>query len=112
MTVAAMHFLALAVNSILGALLRIEKQGNETVGIGIGPKNHAAAMAAIAAVGTTLGDILLPAKAEAPVASTPTGHLDRHSIDEFSILHDRACFRLAVTIPKTKKAAPKGRGPL
>ena len=45
-------------------------------------------MAAIATVGAAFGDILLAAETKAPVAPSPTGHLNRHGIDEFSNFHE------------------------
>ena len=47
-----------------------------------GPQDHAAAVSAVAAVGSAAGRVLFPAEAEAAVAPSPSLHEDRDPVDE------------------------------
>ena len=57
-------------------------QRSEAIDTGFGQEDHAAAVAAVAAVGAAARNEFLAAKAEAAVASFAGRHLNFHSIDE------------------------------
>ena len=57
-------------------------QRGQAVDALLGHDDHAAAVAAVAAVGTALGDVTLAAEAAATVAAVAGRHLDLHAIDK------------------------------
>ena len=57
-------------------------EGSEAVGIGVGAEDDAAAVAAVAAVGTAFGDVFFPAKTATAAAAVAALHEDFDAIDE------------------------------
>ena len=103
MAIAAMHAFPHAVLAVLGALLGVEEQGDQTVDIGVNAQDDMAAAPAIAAIGTALGDIFFTTEAQAPVSAVSAGGMNHDRI------HKLACFHGVSCSAKTK-AAPEGRG--
>ena len=91
--------LAFAGIAVFGNQTRDIKLGDEIVQIVAGLQDHVAAPAAIAAIGTALGDKGLAAKGHATGATVAGAGVDFHLINE----HD------AIIGAATKKARPEPR---
>ena len=68
--------------AVLGLPQAALGQGGEAIDPLLGDEDDAAAVAAVAAVGSAAGDVLLPAEADAAVAPFAGLHLNLHLVDE------------------------------
>jgi hypothetical protein len=64
-----MHFLALTMNTVLGAPVRMVFEGKERRDVSIGDKPDIAASTTIATIGTTFGHVRLAAEGNAACAA-------------------------------------------
>ena len=85
LAVGAALVLALTVGSALQVEGAVELQVQQRVEGGIANDVCAAAIAAIAAVGSAAGQVLEPQKTDAPVATVPGLNVDSYSIDHRSV---------------------------
>jgi hypothetical protein len=67
-------------------------KGRERIDTGLRLEDHAAAIAAIATVGTAEGDIFLATKTGAATTAVARRHFDMHAVDEHGL---RPAFRSA-----------------
>src|SRR5690606_9912734 len=80
--IAAMAAGTAAAFAVGGLPVALAREGGQAIDAGRGHEDHAAAVAAVAAVRTTAGHVLLPAKAQAAIATAPGLDLDGNRIDK------------------------------
>jgi hypothetical protein len=77
-----MHFLALTMNTVLGAPVRMVFEGKERRDVPIGDKPDIAASTTIATIGTTFGHVRLTTESNAACAAVSTFDIQLALIDE------------------------------
>ena len=80
--ISAVHLLAHAVAAVLGPVVRVVGEVEQGVDGGVANEDDIAALAAIAAIGSALGDVLLAAHADGPVASLAGADEDCGAIEK------------------------------